>query len=242
MKISSNEKYELARKIAASPWFIKRNILAPKSFTLRYIFYRVMRPLLKLNYEIFKKTRSVAPWTSQASIHILERLLDKEMIGFEYGSGMSTIFIAERIRHLTSVEHNEHWFENVQKKLKESKLENVDYHCIPRSDKPDKREYAFLEIYGLDPQFQVRDDYHDYFTFVTRFPNHHFDFIFIDGRARVECALNALPKLKEGGMLVLDNSDRERYAPVFNVLENWPLVTSTTGLFDTTIWFKPETM
>ncbi|HEY4655003.1 MAG TPA: class I SAM-dependent methyltransferase, partial [Cyclobacteriaceae bacterium] len=85
-------------------------------------------------------------------------------------------------------------------------------------------------------------DYHNYFSFITVFPNGHFDFIFIDGRARIECTLNAIPKLKKGGMLVLDNSDRDRYAPLFKVLEHWPRVTTTTGLFDTTIWFKPETM
>lgn len=240
--MSATEKYELAKKIAASPWFIKRNILAPKSFTLRYALYRLMRPILKLNYRMFKRTRSETPWTSQASIHTLERLLEKETIGFEYGSGMSTIFIATRIRHLTSVEHNEHWFGIVRKKLKEHNLRNVDYHCIPRAGKTEKRVHAFLEDYGLNPQqFQVREDYHDYFTFIATFPNDHFDFIFIDGRARVECTLNAIPRLKEGGVLVLDNSDRKRYAPVFKVLEDWPQVTSTTGLFDTTIWFKPET-
>ena len=238
--MSATEKYELAKRIAASPWFMKRNIVAPKAFTLHYAFYRVMRPWLKLNYKMFKWTRSVTPWTSQASIHILERLLEKGMIGFEYGSGMSTIFIATRIAHLTSVEHNEHWFGIVRKKLKERNLDNVDYHCIPRADKPEKREHVFLEEYGLNPQFQVRDEYYPYFTLIATFPDDHFDFIFIDGRARVECTLNAISRLKEGGMLALDNSDRKRYAPVFKVLENWPHVTSTTGLFDTTIWFKPE--
>lgn len=240
--MSATEKYELAKKIAASPWFVKRNILAPKAFKLRYIFYRVMRPLLKLNYRMFKWTKSVAPWTSQASIQIFERLLEKKMVGFEYGSGMSTIFIATRIGHLTSVEHNEHWYNIVKEKLEARKITTVDYHCIPRKPVPAKRENKFFEDFGIDlKQFQVREDYYDYFTFISRFPVEHFDFILIDGRARVECTLNAIPTLKEGGILVLDNSDRKRYAPLFQVLKHWPQVTTTTGLFDTTIWFKPET-
>lgn len=236
------KKYELAQRIAASPWYIKTNILAPKAFTFRYFYYRIMRPLLKVNYRIFRLIKGVTPWTSQASIRILEQLLERGMTGFEYGSGMSTIFIAERIGHLTSIDHNEHWFHIVREKLKRRNVENVEYHCIPKATNSQKREYEVFNDFGLDTQtFQVRDDYHDYFTFITTFPKDHFDFILIDGRARVECTLGAICRLKEGGMLVLDNSDRERYRPIFRILADWPQVTSTTGLFDTTIWFKPVT-
>jgi hypothetical protein len=242
--MSGFEKFELAKRIASSPWYVKRNILARKSFTFRYLFYRIMRPLLKLNYKIFKWTRAATPWTSPASVKILQQLLDKEAIGFEYGSGMSTLFIAARIRHLTSVEHNEKWFRIVSTKLRTHNFTNIDYHCIPAvTGTGGSREYSFHQDYGLDSQsFRVMQDYHNYFSFITVFPNGHFDFIFIDGRARIECTLNAIPKLKKGGMLVLDNSDRDRYAPLFKVLEHWPRVTTTTGLFDTTIWFKPEAL
>jgi len=37
----------------------------------------------------------------------------------------------------------------------------------------------------------------------------------------------------------LDNSDRDRYIPVFTVLKGWKMLNTTTGLFDTTFWFKP---
>ena len=237
----SRKKYEIALKIAASPWYIKRNLLAPKSLTFRYFVYRAMRPLLKLYYKLFKLTRAVAPWTSQASIRTLDELLEKEMVGFEYGSGRSTIFFAARVRHLTSVEHNEHWFRIVQEKLKKRSLGNVDYHYIPQGTKPPEREYREFRNFGLDLQeFQVRKDYHEYFSFISTFPDDHFDFIFIDGRARVECTLSGISTLKKGGLLILDNSDRTRYHPLFKILADWPQVTSTTGLFDTTIWFKPE--
>jgi predicted O-methyltransferase YrrM len=38
-----------------------------------------------------------------------------------------------------------------------------------------------------------------------------FDIILVDGRNRVKCIESALPHLKESGVLILDNSEREYY-------------------------------
>lgn len=237
--MSGAEKFDIAKRIAESPRFIKHNYVTPRSPTFQYVRYRTLRPLLKLNYKFFRWRKGVTPWLSQAAIVTLEKLLTREMVGLEYGSGNSTLFIASKIKHLTSVEHNDQWFRIVSKELSERGLTNVDYQCIPPRPEPspDNTEIIFPVRH---PPFQTRREYADYFSFVTSFPEKHFDFMLIDGRARVECSLNALPRLKEGGIFVLDNSDRRRYATVFDVLRDWPRVTSTTGLFDTTIWFKPE--
>lgn len=233
--------YDIALQISREPRFIKRNFIYPKSFHWRYFLYRVARPCLKLIYKIFKLTHPYRPWTSQASIRIFENILNREMIGLEYGSGNSTIFLARRLRHLTSVEHHEGWYRTVQNQLKALELSNVDYHLIPPQASEVEHPYTFYKDFGFtENDFQVRREYHSYFSFVTRYPSEHFDFILVDGRARVECALLAIPKLKPGGIFVLDNSDRTRYIPIFTALKSWKKVTTTTGLFDTTIWFKPE--
>jgi hypothetical protein len=235
------EKFELAKKIAFSRWFIKRNILQPKSFSWRYIFYRLARPLLKLNYKIFKWRHGETPWTTQASIKIFGRLLEKNMVGFEYGSGNSSLYFARKIKQLTSVEHDEKWYALISDRFKKRNISNIDYKLIRRNNiATPQNQYTFYEDYNLDKNaFQVMYCFHEYFSFIRSFPDNHFDFIMIDGRARVECALNAIPKLKKDGIFVLDNSDRQRYKSIFQVLQNWPQVTTTTGLFDTTIWFKP---
>lgn len=233
--------YDIALLNSQSPFFLKKNLIVPKSFSFDYILYRIARPLLKLYYKGFKLLNPQAPWTSQASIKTFDQILSKEMIGFEYGSGNSSIFFAKRLKHLTSIEHNQTWFDIVKTKLQELSLSNVDYHLIPMGDKLNsKAKYTFYQDYKLsEKDFQIRTEYDQYFSFVKNFPDNHFDFIIVDGRARVECCLNAIPKLKSSGIFVLDNSDRERYKPVFKVLSNWKQVTTTTGLFDTTIWFKP---
>ncbi|NJN41371.1 MAG: class I SAM-dependent methyltransferase [Flammeovirgaceae bacterium] len=238
--MSSEQAHEIASRISASPWFIKNNFIRKKSFSIEYFCYRILRPLLKLRYKIFKLFNPLSPWTSQASIQIFKKILNTEMKGFEYGSGNSTLFFAQRLQHLTSVEHNKEWHQIVNKKLTQTGTSNIDYHLIPRHDRTEER-FSFHSDFNLDDSsFSVRTEYSNYFSFIKKYPDQYFDFIIVDGRARVECCLNAIPKLKPGGIFVLDNSDRERYQPIFLVLSSWKQITTTTGLFDTTIWFKPS--
>lgn len=233
--------YDIAVSISKSHSFIKRNLTTQKSFSLDYLLYRIGRPLLKVYYKAFKIIHPRTPWTTQASIKTFENILTKDMVGFEYGSGNSTVFFAKHLKNLTSVEHNKEWFDIVKINLQRLSLSNVDYHYIPPSSENHQGSYfTFYRDFSLtEKDFEIRKEYDDYFSFVKNYPNNHFDFIMVDGRARVECCLNAIPKLKSNGIFVLDNSDRERYRPIFKVLENWKQVTTTTGLFDTTIWFKP---
>jgi len=233
--------YDIAVAISKSPLFPRKNLIVPKSLSIHYVVYRVARPLLKVYYKLFKWRNPEAPWTSQASIKTFEKILTKDMIGFEYGSGNSTIFFARRLKHLTSVEHHEGWFNIVRSNLAKINLTNVDYRFIAmEKEKNMERSYSFYQDYNLtERDFHIRREYHSYFSFIKEYPDNHFDFILVDGRARVECCLNGIPKLKSGGIFVLDNSDRDRYRPVFKVLKNWKSITTTTGLFDTTIWFKP---
>lgn len=222
----NNSLYHTAESIAKANSLIKRNITYPKSFSARYLFYRLARPLLKLNYKTFKLRHPVSPWTTQASIKIFEKILDKKMVGFEYGSGNSTLFFTQKINHLTSLEHDPKWHSLISEKLKKHVLKNIDYHLVEQNDPAIRESVTFFRDYGLEEDaFTVLYQYKKYFTFIKRYPDAHFDFIFIDGRARVECALNSIPKLKSGGILVLDNSDRKRYEPIHKVLLSWKKVT-----------------
>ena len=45
-----------------------------------------------------------------------------------------------------------------------------------------------------------------------------FDVIVIDGRERVKCAYNSLGALKDSGVILWDNSEREKYRPAFDFL------------------------
>lgn len=234
----SDLSYNKAKNISNNFFFIKKNILAQKSLSLAYIFYRVFRPILKLYYKQFKIRHQNTPWTTPASIIIFKELLTRDMIGFEYGSGKSTLFFAGKLKRLVSVEHNKEWFKLVNNEINERGITNVDYHYIPQNHQNMVKGTNFHTRFALK-DFEIIPQYFNYFEFIKSYPDGHFDFIIVDGRARVECTLNALDKLKSGGMLVLDNSERPRYKPVHRALKKWKQVYTTNGLTDTTIWFKP---
>lgn len=52
-----------------------------------------------------------------------------------------------------------------------------------------------------------------YVTSVDLQPDRSLDLAIVDGRARVACVERCLPKIREGGHLMLDNSERAEYAP-----------------------------
>jgi len=234
----SNLLYE-AQLAASKPIWVKSLFLAPKSLSFAYIRYRVLRPILKGYYKLFNLFNPGRPWTTPASIIFFNKVLDKEMIGLEYGSGRSTLFFANKLKKLISIEHHSEWHEKVAKLLSENKLSNVDYLLIPEQVNGELNEDIELEtnLLKLDGSEQ-RNEFFNYYNKVNDYPNEYFDFVLIDGRARVMCGLNALQKLKNGGIFVLDNSERPRYQPLHQELESWPKVETTTGLTNTTIWIK----
>ncbi len=154
----------------------------------------------------------------------------------EYGSGLSSVFFAGKVGELTSIEHHEGWFLKVQRLLTDRRIQNVNLLFIPQNSEGEAGAPSFQKTNALEG-FRYRKEYYHYFEKVTEFPNGYFDVVLIDGRARVECALNVLPKIRKPGMLILDNSERERYLPIHRALEEYPKVTTTTGLTDTTFWF-----
>lgn len=236
---TSGTRYLEAKKIAARFFFVKRNIKVPKAFTFSYIFYRIARPLLKFYYWLFKLFNPMTAWTSPASVVIFRKLLAREMLGVEFGSGKSTTFFAKHLGKLVSIEHHEGWYNKVAEWLKERECSNVEYRLVAPDKNPAKRFPE--EVKAAFPQnFAPRPGYVAYVSELLKFEDESIDFLLVDGRARTECALTGIKKLKPGGMLVLDNAERERYKPVHEAVHAWPAVFTTTGLTDTVIWFKPE--
>jgi hypothetical protein len=89
--------------------------------------------------------------------------------------------------------------------------------------------------------------FEEYVKFIERYSDESFDLISVDGRARVSCFRAAIKKLKPGGMLILDNSERNRYRQCFTA-ENDIVVTQACAgagpynlyFWETTIFAKSE--
>lgn len=156
------------------------------------------------------------PWIApDACTELEDNLLQSHHIAFEWGSGKSTIWLARRVKSVISVENNTEWFEKVNEWLKEYRIYNV----VISEASLDGTIYEDRILYCHD---------------------NYFDIIFIDGRHRVACVKNAIPKLKPGGMLVVDDSEREKYKPGFDLLKDWQCKTWFFREGNTTIFWKPN--
>jgi hypothetical protein len=138
----------------------------------RYFYNRLL-----VVYHQFRKP--TAPWLTIEAIQTLEKILTKEMVGFEWGSGRSTMWLADRLKLLVSVEHNSEWYAIVRGDLASRKCSNVDLR-LRSSD-----SYAD-EIKAFEGKF---------------------DFILIDGETRSKCIAAAANKVSAGGYIFIDNAD-----------------------------------
>jgi hypothetical protein len=100
-----------------------------------------------------------------------------------------------------------------------------------------------------------------YVNAIDRVQNKSLEFCLIDGAARDHCALASLPKLKPGGILVIDNanwylpSKNKSHSPhsrcvgygyasptwqsVGEQLASWRHIWTTNGITDSALWVRP---
>ena len=124
------------------------------------------------------------PWVTYSFIDFIKERINKSQSIFEYGSGNSTIFYAERAGSVTSVEHDKSWFEKV------------------KNTSPANAEMIYCEL-------QRDGEYAKKATLL----NKKFDIIIVDGRDRVRCCRYSVDALSPNGVIVLDDSEREVYDP-----------------------------
>jgi len=177
MKIERN----FAKKIVTS-WIVNLK-QDPKKFI------RCWTPRCFLNRALsflYTKRNPGHPWLTQEANSIPSTLLKPTDVGLEWGSGSSTLWFAQRIKHLTSVEHDESYYKAVSNKLKVANISNVDYLLckVAKGKKPEKSSYV-----------QV----------VNAFGKDSIDFVLIDGVCRDICANRVLEKIRLGGICVIDN-------------------------------------
>lgn len=156
------------------------------------------------------------PWMTFTAIDWLSEKVQKDLHVFEFSSGGSTLFFVDRGVKLISVEHDPLWYENVRAILSNDKyLSRCDYRLIVP-------EITSGIPFAPSKRFSKPNaDFNRYAQAIDEFPDGTFDLISIDGRARVECARHSIKKVKRGGFVVLDNSDRDDYKEIFEILAAW---------------------
>ena len=129
------------------------------------------------------KDKKPIPWCSYPFIKFIEPRLKKDFSVFEFGSGNSTLWYAERVGKILSVENDKGWFDLVSKKV------------------PENAKIIFQML-----------EYNGEYCKKALAANNKFDVIIIDGRDRVNCIKHSIGALKEQGVLIFDNSNLPQYS------------------------------
>ena len=133
------------------------------------------------------------PWLNKFALEELLKLDIKDWRVFEWGSGQSTLWWQDNVKEIVSIEHNYLFYRMIKREIKEN---CTLYHRKLIHGKVCPYVYGIHKPKGL------------------------FDCVVIDGRNRVHCIeqLLTVPKVKDGGFIILDNSERERYEIGINLL------------------------
>lgn len=175
------------------------------------------------------------PWITFGAIDFLVKIIKSDMIVFEFGSGGSTRFFAERVKELHSVESDEIWYSRVKANLSSFKNFNL---VLRKGEECINQKMDFVGDEGMDSL-----NYFKYSNEIMNYKDQYFDLIFIDGKARNQCILNSLSKLKKGGWLIVDNSNRKSYFIKLDLIKDWEVFKSfgpalTSKRFTQTTFYK----
>lgn len=155
------------------------------------------------------------PWISFPVIDFLKENLNSRSKVFEYGGGGSTVFFLERAGEVVTVEHNKEWFGILSESVgKNNKWKPLFIEPEPCNDfKTD--QFANPDAYFSSDKDYQNKSFKKYANCIDTFADGYFDVVLVDGRVRPSCIKHGVPKVKQGGYLILDNSDRPYYLEYF---------------------------
>jgi hypothetical protein len=161
------------------------------------------------------------PWLVFGSIGFLNRWLSNSMKVYEYGSGGSTLYFADHVGSVVSVEHDKEWYNAAAAVINKEALAHVAYRLIePVSYEGPQLDFLQPEHYTSSFREYKGYEFSTYARSIDAYADDTFDLVVVDGRVRASCILHALSKIKKGGALLLDNADRSFYLTPFPELMN----------------------
>lgn len=136
------------------------------------------------------------PWFTEEAVAFLDKFLQDHPNAYilEFGTGASTVWLAQRTNNLISIEHDRDWYGLITNELEERQL----------------RSHVFYLLYPRP-----------YYIMCKYLAKNSFDLVIVDGRNRKGCIAHSLDLLKPGGVLMLDNAERTYYHSVFPLMKNW---------------------
>lgn len=192
---------------------------------IQFWLKRPRMAIARTRYWIWEKMNPDKPWMCPGTIAFCQSHLSTSMTALEFGSGRSTRWFSNLVGHLTSVEQDEQWYEQVKQQLIEAKITNVNYLLVPL-DHPD-----------VEPE---RDEYYPvpkYVAVADSLPDRNLGFAVVDGHYRTHCVRHLVAKIAPGGYLLVDDINMWPSPESLNVPTEWRIVDdSTNGVKRCIIW------
>lgn len=155
------------------------------------------------------------PWLPYMATEFLEcRLLPRFRV-FEWGSGGSTYWFSERCQRVISIEHDPaRLIVPIPTNVEALLLEPESGEIGPDPSEPSHYRSGSTEV-GPGRNWKR------YATAIDAYDL--FDVVLVDGMARASCISHAVPHVRPGGWLVIDNTgDRPYYlSKTINMFGNW---------------------
>ncbi len=203
--------------------FILNKIKKIKKFVIYFKSnWREFRLLLLSSKSLLpwnNSTKDQIPWITFEAKKWLEKYLKPDMIVFEYGSGGSTFFFQKHVKKIISIEHNRNWYKKMMKLLKKKDIFSNSYF-LNEPEKPLKRNTK-KDNYQSKHKTYSNMTFKKYVNSIDKYPQKYFDVIFIDGRARNSCVKKSITKIRQDGIIILDNSQRKRYQESFSLFNKY---------------------
>lgn len=188
----------------------------------------------RLSVVLDEKRHPNHPWLTKDSVELLGHLLRKQDVGVEFGSGRSTHWFLSKIASITSIETHEGWFKKVSQDCES-------------------------EISSKRMVYHLASDVESFLTIIDGFDSDSIDFCLVDGSHRDTCALSMVPKIKTGGLMVVDNINwyipcenstspnarriadgyaSEKWEEFAQITKDWRYIWTSNGVSDTGIWIR----
>jgi hypothetical protein len=171
------------------------------------------------------------PWLTYKAICWLEDLKYNNLISnvFEYGIGGTTLFLAKECKNVFSVDYQKDFIEKVEREIEKREITKPKFFCCLPEESTYVNSVSSLMLkthlrFGVYSSFLTHSpkfkglSFKKFVTKIDDFEDASFDLIIVDGRCRAACIIYALDKLAPGGYLLLDNSEREHYTEIMNLL------------------------
>lgn len=177
----------------------------------------------RINYLVYPRKNTTPPeeiklintsqvWLEQEELQLIVKYLVGKFSYIEWGSGGSTLNFPKLVQTAASIEHDKTWCESMPQRITNADISNLVYKCIPTKQRQ-----------GTDGNY---NEFQRYVDHVLHLDRKKWNFVFIDGRARVPCAIRILPFLEPSSIVAVHDFQRESYQ---HILEFYDIIEQIEG-------------